>query len=186
MTELYSHVNIYLDYFPERLKYAKLGNQSVLHFEYQCQKLLRLYHNTYVLLLYIDLSTKSYRGLWFNRTHLPLFQKMSVKIYTIFFLSLELYNFKINYLKDKIRHGMWVDILLNNLASSPLQLELYFWHRKSKYYEKEVKFCPEIFECNVFVRSNNFNNRFDLAAYMFGITNVLISEYVQKIKWVDT
>ena len=34
-----------------------------------------------------------------------LFQNMSVKIYTIF-LSSGGYNFKINYLKGKLRHGM--------------------------------------------------------------------------------
>ena len=26
-----------------------LGNQHVLHFEFPCQKLLKLYHNTYIL-----------------------------------------------------------------------------------------------------------------------------------------
>ena len=64
-----------------------LENRRILHFEFQCQKLLRLYHNTYILLFCIDLYTKRYRGLWFNPTHLPLFQNMSVKIYTKFFLS---------------------------------------------------------------------------------------------------
>ena len=66
----------------------------------------------------IDLSTKSYRGLWFNQTHLALFQNMPLKIYSNLFLSLRGYNFKINYSKDKLRHGMWVPTLLNNLASS--------------------------------------------------------------------
>ena len=61
-----------------------LENQRLLHFEFQCQKSLRSYHNTYTILFYIDLSTKSYRGLLFNRTHLPLFQNMSVKIYINF------------------------------------------------------------------------------------------------------
>ena len=37
-----------------------LENQRVLHFEFQCQKLLRLYHNTYLLLFCVDLSTKLY------------------------------------------------------------------------------------------------------------------------------
>ena len=63
MIELYLNIKIYLDYFPERLTYAKLGNQRVLNFEYQCQKLLRLYHNTYILLFGTDLSTKSYQDL---------------------------------------------------------------------------------------------------------------------------
>ena len=76
-------------------------------------------------------------------------------MYIIFFLSLERYNFKINYLKDKMRHSMCVHILLNNLASSPLQQEYYVWHRRSKCYEKKVKFYLEIFEFKVLVRSNN-------------------------------
>ena len=54
------------------------------------------------------------------------------------------YKFKINYSKDKMRHGMQVHILLNNLASFPLQ------HNR-----KAVKFYPEIFEFKVFVESNN-------------------------------
>ena len=95
-----------------------LESQCVLHFEFQGQKLLRLYQNTYILLFCIDLSSKQYGGLWFNRTDLPLFQNISIKIYTNFFLSSRGYNFKINYLKDKMRHGMCVHILLNNLASS--------------------------------------------------------------------
>ena len=133
-----------------------LESQCVLHFEFQGQKLLRLYQNTYILLFCIDLSSKQYGGLWFNRTDLPLFQNISIKIYTNFFLSSRGYNFKINYLKDKMRHGMWVHILLNNLASSPLQHEYYFWHRKSKYYEKAVEFYPEIlslkFLCNQIIK----------------------------------
>ena len=48
---------------------------------------------------------------------------MSVKIYTDFLLSSGGYNFKINYLKDKMRHGMRLHILLNNVVSSPLQQE---------------------------------------------------------------
>ena len=81
---------------------------NVLHFEFQCQKFLRLYHNIYICLFCIDLSTKPYQGLWFNQTHPPLFHNMSMKIYTNFFLSSGGFNFKINYLKDKTRHGIWV------------------------------------------------------------------------------
>ena len=44
------------------------------------------YTITYILLFCIDISTKTDRGLWFNRTHVPLFQNMSSKIYTNFFL----------------------------------------------------------------------------------------------------
>ena len=47
----------------------------------------------------------AYRGLSFNRTRLLLFQNMSERIYITFFLSLGC-NFKINYLKDNMRHGM--------------------------------------------------------------------------------
>ena len=100
-------------------------------------------------------STKPYWSLWFNRTHLPLFQNMSLKVYSNFFLSSGCYNFKINYLKDNMRHKMWVHILLNNLAPSPLQHEYYFWHRRSKSYEKAVKFYPEKFKLKVFLGWNN-------------------------------
>ena len=108
--KLYLHIKIYLDYFRGRLKNADV--------EFQCQTLVRLHHNTHMLLFCIDLSTKSYQGLWFNGTHLPLFQKISVKIYSNFFFSSGDPHFKTNYSKDKMRHGMWVHILLNNLASS--------------------------------------------------------------------
>ena len=40
-----------------------LENQCVLHFEFQYQKLLRLHHDTYVLLFCIELSTKLAQGL---------------------------------------------------------------------------------------------------------------------------
>ena len=40
-----------------------LENQPVLHFELQCQKLLRVYHNSHILLFCIDLSEKLYQGL---------------------------------------------------------------------------------------------------------------------------
>ena len=101
MIELCLHIKVYLDYFQEDRNMPNLENRRVLHFEFYCQKLLRLYHNTYILLFCRDLSTKPYRGLWFNWTHLPLFQKISVNIYTNFFLSSGGYNFKINNLKDK-------------------------------------------------------------------------------------
>ena len=88
-----------------------LESQCVLNFQLQCQKLLSLCHNTYILLFCIDLSTKPYIGVYDLITHPPLFQNMFVKIYTSFFLSLGGYNIKINYLKIK-----W-DM---NLESSPL------------------------------------------------------------------
>ena len=97
--------------FQEGWNMPKLKNYFVLHFVFHCQKLLKLYHSTYILLFCIDLSTKLYQDLLFNWTHLPLFQNMSVKIYTNFF----------NYLEGKMRHGMWVHMLLNNLASFSLR-----------------------------------------------------------------
>ena len=78
-----------------------------------------------------------------------------VKIHISFSLSSGGYNFKINCLKDKMRHGMWVHILLNNLALSPLQHKYYFRLRRSKVYEKTVKFYPEIFEFEVSMQSND-------------------------------
>ena len=144
---------IYLDYFLRRLKLDKLGKSIRLTFWVPVPRVVVV--NTYILLFCIDLSTKPYQGLWFNGTHLPLFQKLSVKIYSIFFLSSGGSNFKINYSKDKMRYGMWVYILQNNLALFPLQHEYYSWHRRSKCHEKTVKFYREIFEFKVFVRSNN-------------------------------
>ena len=144
---------IYLDYFLRRLKLDKLGKSIRLTFWVPVPRVVVV--NTYILLFCIDLSTKPYQGLWFNGTHLPLFQKLSVKIYSIFFLSSGGSNFKINYSKDKMRYGMWVHILQNNLALSPLQHEYYSWYRRSKCHEKTVKFYREIFEFKVFVRSNN-------------------------------
>ena len=76
-----------------------LENQRILHFELQCQKLLRLYQNTYILLFCIDLSTKPY-GVYDFTEHVSLFQNMFIKIYTDFFLSSGGYNFKINCLKE--------------------------------------------------------------------------------------
>ena len=142
-----------------------LENQCVLHFELQCQKLLRLCYNTVVVLFCIDLCTKPYRGLWLNWTHLPLYRNTSVKICFNSFLSSDGYYFKTNYLNDKMRYRILVHIFLNSLALPSLQHEYYFWHRRSKLYEKAIKFYPEIFGLNVFVRSNNENNRFDLVAW---------------------
>ena len=118
MIELYLHTKIYLDYFRGRLKYAELGKSTLLTFWVPLPKIC------------VYLSTKPYWGLWFNWTHPPLFQNMPVKIYTNFLLSSGGCNFKIYHLKDKIRRTIWVHILLNNLASSPLQHKYYFWHRR--------------------------------------------------------
>ena len=64
LNQLYLDMKICLHYFPGGLKDTRnLGNQHVLHFVFQCQKLLRLCHNTYILLFCIDLSTKLSRGL---------------------------------------------------------------------------------------------------------------------------
>ena len=61
--ELYLLLKICFDYSQEKLKYVKVGKQRALHFEFHCQKLSRLYHNTYILLFCIDLSTKPDWGL---------------------------------------------------------------------------------------------------------------------------
>ena len=152
MIELYLHLKICLDYFPGGLKYAELWNSTHLEFWVPVPKVVEvILWYLYALVLHRFIS-RFVRGLWFNRTHLPLFQNMSVKIYTNFILTSGGYNLKINYLKDKMRHGMWVHILLNNLATSPLQHEYYFWHRRSICYEKAVKFYPEII---VFLLWNN-------------------------------
>ena len=155
MIELYLHIEFIWIIFQEGWNMPNLENQRVLHFAFQCQTLLRLYHNTYILLFCIDLSIKPCRSLWFNQTHLLLFQNMPLKTYANFFLSSGGYNLKINYLKDKMRQGIWVPILLKTLVLSPLQHKYYFWQRRSKCYEKAVKIYPEIFEFQNFVRSNN-------------------------------
>ena len=103
-----------------------------------------------ILLICIDLSIKQHQHLWFNQTHLPLFQiYISTEIYIDFFLSSGGYNFKSNYLKDKMRSRMWAHMLLNSLLSSPLQSNYYFWYRRSKCYEKTIKFYQEIFFCAI-------------------------------------
>ena len=62
----------------------------------------------------------------------------------------------------------------------------------AKYYEKTVTFYPQILEFKVFMRLNNENNRFDITAqnvwcdYCAFFLLLLISEYVQKSKRVDT
>ena len=65
------------------------------------------------LIFCIYLSAKPYQGLWFDQTQLLLFQNMSVKIYTNFFLLSGGYNFKI------MTYRMWVHILLSYSASFP-------------------------------------------------------------------
>ena len=118
---LFTYKNLFglLSRKAETLKTWKIDGSYF--FEFLCQKLLKLYYNTYIPLFCIYLPTKSYRELWFNQAHLPAFQNISVKIYFIYFLSSGGYIFKINYLKHKMRHAMWVYILLKNVASSPLQ-----------------------------------------------------------------
>ena len=63
MIELYLYVKIFLDYFPGRLKNAKFGELKKMP----------------VPKVVLHRFQKLYRGLWFNRTYLPLFQNMSVK-----------------------------------------------------------------------------------------------------------
>ena len=89
MIELYLHTKNYLDYFPGRMKYAKLGKSTCLTFWVPVPKVLEVIpyitsrtFGTYILLFCIDLSTKLCWGFWFNRIHLLLLQNMSLKIYT--------------------------------------------------------------------------------------------------------
>ena len=185
MIELYLHIKIYLDYIPERLKYAELVKSIVFNFEFQCQKLLRSYHNTYILFLLlfcIDLSTKPDGGLWFNRTHLPLFQKMSVKIYTNYILTSRGYNFKINYLKDKMRYEMWVYILLNKLVSSPLQQGISFGTESQNAIEKQYNFILRYlnlkFFCDEIIKAISLIFRHNMFGINFVLFLLLISEYV--------
>ena len=101
-----------------------------------------------ILLICIDLSIKQY-DLTKHISHYFKYIYISTEIYIDFFLSSGGYNFKSNYLKDKMRSRMWAHMLLNNLLSSPLQSNYYFWHRRSKCYEKTVKFYQEIFFCAI-------------------------------------
>ena len=65
------------------------------------------------------------------------------------------YTFKINYLKDKMRHGMWVYILLYILASSNCNASITFGTGGQNAMKKTVQLFPEILEFKVFVLSNN-------------------------------
>ena len=61
-------LKIYLDYFPGKLKDAKLGKSTRLTFWVPVPKVEVV--PGCILLFCIDLSTKMYQGLWFNQTHL--------------------------------------------------------------------------------------------------------------------
>ena len=187
-------IEIYLHYFPKRLKCAELGKSMCLTFWVSVPKVFWGYtrillSSEYLYLFCVDLSTKSYRDscpadtgrkLKVHKTFrrrpgrlldvlctlylrpvstgwFLVIWNMSVKVYTNFFLSSGGFNFKINYLKDKMRHGMRVHASLNSLASSPLQQGYYFWHRRSKCHVKAVKFkfYSEIFKFKVFLRWND-------------------------------
>ena len=63
--------------------------------------------NTYIPLFCLDLSTKLCQGLWFNGTR-SVISKYVRKIILFVFLSSGDCNFTINYLKYKMRYGMWV------------------------------------------------------------------------------
>ena len=70
---------------------------------------------------------------------------------------------------------------------NPIAMRVLLLAREVKSYEKIVKFYPEIFEFKLFVRSNNWNNGFDLATqYIWFFFLLLISKYEQKTKWADT
>ena len=143
MIELYLHLKFNWITFQEGWNMPNLDHQRLLYFEFQYQKLLRLYHNTYILILCINLSTKLYQGLWFNWTHLPLIQNISVKIYTNFCLFSGGYNFKINYLKDTERGfiSCWTIWCHPHCKTS-----ITFGTGGQNAMKTAVKFYPEIFE----------------------------------------
>ena len=84
---------------------------------------------------------------------------MSVKVYTNFFLSPGGYNLKISYLKDKMRHNV-SSYLAEQYGVILIATRVLLCHRRSKYYEKLVKFYPEISKFKDLVQSNNLN-KFD-------------------------
>ena len=115
------------------------GYNLILIFSYSAQIYLQNCVGVYDLIEYISKS---------------LFQNMSIKIYTNFFLYSGGYNLKTNSLKDKMRHGTWVYTLLNNLVSSPLQHKYYFWQGGQNAMKNQKYFILRHF-CKVFVLSNN-------------------------------
>ena len=155
----------------------------------QIFRLLFLYEHDHLIILFcVDLSTKLYRNLWLQPTHLPLFQNMSVKIYTNSILSSGGCNFKISHLKDRMRHGMWGHIFWTIRRHPHCSTSITF----STGGQNATKKHPEIFEFKVFVRSNNQNNRFDpwiwyvWCHYCAFFLLLQISEYVQRPKRVVT
>ena len=63
MIEIYLYRNIYLAYFPERLKYAELGKPTRLTFLIPVAKVVEVIPKYLHPLFCIDLSTKAYQGL---------------------------------------------------------------------------------------------------------------------------
>ena len=126
MIELYLHIKIFLDYFPGRLKYVKLGKSTSFILSSNaksCWIYTIIFISSYSAYIYLQNCIRVYDLI----KHIsPYSQNKSVKVYTNILLSSGGYNLKIIYLKNKMRHRMWVHILLKNLASSPLQYNYYF------------------------------------------------------------
>ena len=88
-----------------------LENQRVLHFSSSAKRFrgyTMILISSYSAYIYLQNCISVYDLIEhvYDLIELPLFQKMSVKIYTNFFLSSERYKFKINYSNDTMRHGM--------------------------------------------------------------------------------
>ena len=82
MIELSLDIKIYLDNFPGRLKLAEIGKSTGLKFLGQVPKVVGV---MYTIILKSSCSAHIY--LQTHRTYPPLFQNMSVKIYTNFFFN---------------------------------------------------------------------------------------------------
>ena len=80
---------------------------------------------------------------------------MSVKIYTNFFLSSGGYNFKINYLKVKMRHECEFISCLTIWRHPSCNTSITFGAGGQNAMKRAVKFYPETSEFKVFVRSSN-------------------------------
>ena len=63
MIELYLHLKMYLNSFPRKLKYAKLGKSTRLTFLVPVPKVVEVIRNTYIIIFCIYSSTKPYRDL---------------------------------------------------------------------------------------------------------------------------
>ena len=107
----------------------------------------------------------------------PVISKYVRKTYTNFFW------------KDKMRHGIWVHILLHNFASSSLQDEYYFWHRASNTMKKQQSFILRYWSLKFYCEEIIQTIGLTLWCNMFGVIVVLFltDKWIcEKSKWFDT